>query len=800
MTGDLIPFGTPATIDRPQQRPLSSHQGPGSGDGSRRIAWHRYIAALRRYKWLMAGLAVAGTLAGFAVTRLMSPRYDVHATIWISSESANNRSTGPIRANELLSGASWPQLLSSFTVLDRVSRDVQLYLRPAEAADSLIFRGFALGEQFSRGNYELQIAGDGSTYTLNREEAPAIEKGAVGDSIGRSVGFRWAPDAKVLAGRNSVKFEVRAPRDASVILRQRLQATLPSESNLLRLSLSGTDPQLEARTLNVLAREFVGQAAELKKRNLVEFAKTLEQQLSYAESQLRGAEIALESFRMNTITLPSEDSPLAGGIALTRDPVFASYFQRKVEHDGLSNDRASLEALLAEVRAGTADVSALWMVPAVQNGGPDLAAALTEHATKQAELRAARQIYTDQHPTVKEIARSVNQLETQTIPGMVAGLVAQLRRREADLGERIAGASRELQRIPSRTIEEMRLRRNVETRENLYTTLKSRFEEARLAEASSLPDISILDSAVAPQFPTRNTAPRIILVAFMGSLLLGIGLAVLLDRLDHRFRYPEQASEELGLTILGAVPNIRRVEASRRHHEEAAQVVESFRTVRLNLHNAFPGGRVEVTVSSPGVGDGKSLVCANLALSFAEAGFRTLLIDGDIRRGELHKAFNTTRRPGLVDHLLGEARVDEILRQGTHERLTLIPCGTRRHRGPELLMSPALPKLLAALRGRFDAIIMDSPPLGAGVDAYVLSAAIGSMVLVLRSGETDRKMANAKLELMDRMPVSILGAVLNDIRASGEFRYYSYLYGYQPDSAVDAPSPLSTVGELVGRG
>ena len=798
MTGDLVPYGTPAGIDRPPFRAPAAPAGSGN-DGPRGIAWHRYIAALRRYKWLIAGLVVVGSVAGFAATRMTSPRYDVHATIWISTESASTRNTGPIRANELLSGASWPQLLSSFTVLDRVSRDVQLYLRPAEAADSAMFRDFSLDEQFVRGNYALTLSEDGTRYELSRDDAPPLESGAVGDSIGRKAGFRWAPPAEALKGRSTVRFAVTAPRDASVALRQRLQANLPHESNLLRLSLSGTDPYLEARTLNVLAREFVGQAAELKKRNLVEFAKTLEQQLSYADSELRGAEMALENFRIVNIKQPSEASPLAGGIALTRDPVMSSFFERKLELDGLSNDRIALEALLADVRAGKADVNAFWLVPAVQSGGPELSAALTEHATRTAELRAARQVYTDEHPTVRAALRAVQELESRTIPGLVSSLAAQLRRREEDLGRRITRFEGELEKIPSRTIEEERLRRNRDTRESLYLTLKGRFEEARLAEASALPDISILDSAVAPQFPSRNTAPRIIMVAFVGALLLGIALAVLLDRLDHRFRYPEQASDELGLTILGAVPNIRRVEASRRHHEEAAQVVESFRTVRLNLHNAFPGGRVEVTVSSPGVGDGKSLVCANLALSFAEAGYRTLLIDGDIRRGELHKAFNVTRRPGLVDHLLGEARVDEILREGSHERLTVIPCGTRRHRGPELLMSPALPKLLAALRPRYDAIIMDSPPLGAGVDAYVLSSALGAMILVLRSGETDRKMAHAKLELMDRMPVSILGAVLNDIRASGEFRYYSYLYGYQPDFGIDAPSPSSGVGELAGR-
>src|SRR5688500_2531631 len=467
MTGDLIPFGTPASVDRPPFRAPITPPGSANGDGSRRIAWHRYTAALRRYKWLIAGLVVLGTLAGFGATRMTSPRYDVHATIWISTESANTRSTGPIRANELLSGASWPQLLSSFTVLDRVSRDVQLYLRPGEAADSTIFRDFNLDEKFVRGTFALTLREDGTRYELSRSDEAPLGTGAVGDSIGRKAGFRWGPSREVLKGRKAVQFVVTAPRDASVARRQRLNASLPAESNLLRLSLSGTDPHLEARTLNVLAREFVGQAAELKKRNLVEFAKTLEQQLSYAESQLRGAEIALETFRMKTIALPSEGGPVAGGIAMTRDPVFASFFERKVELDGLSNDRAALERLLAEVRAGTAGVNSLWMVPAVQSAGPELSAALTEHATRSSELRAARQIYTDEHPTVRDIARGVNELEMKTIPGLVSGLAAQLRRREADLGQRIAGAERDLAKIPSRTIEEMRLRRNKDTRENL---------------------------------------------------------------------------------------------------------------------------------------------------------------------------------------------------------------------------------------------------------------------------------------------------------------------------------------------
>jgi Mrp family chromosome partitioning ATPase len=115
----------------------------------------------------------------------------------------------------------------------------------------------------------------------------------------------------------------------------------------------------------------------------------------------------------------------------------------------------------------------------------------------------------------------------------------------------------------------------------------------------------------------------------LGSLGAGLALAFLLDRFDPRFRYPEQASQELGLTILGVVPEIKN---GRTTPDETAQLIEAFRSVRMSLAHSFgSAGPVLLTVTSPGAGDGKSLVSANLSLSFAEAGYNTLLIDGDTR-------------------------------------------------------------------------------------------------------------------------------------------------------------------------
>ena len=213
-----------------------------------------------------------------------------------------------------------------------------------------------------------------------------------------------------------------------------------------------------------------------------------------------------------------------------------------------------------------------------------------------------------------------------------------------------------------------------------------------------------------------------------------------------------------------------------------SQAVESFRTLRLALLYDFPDGvPIVLGVSSPSTGDGKSLVSSNLGLAFASAGSRTLLIDGDVRRGTLHSTFDTPVTPGLVDYLHGQTSVDSIVRSTASENLFLIPRGTRRTRAPELLVSELMSTLVHAMRLRFDVVIIDSPPLVAGIDAYALGAAAGSMLIVLRPDKTDRKLAAAKLEILDRLPVRILGAVLNAVPDGGAYRYYGADYSYSEE-------------------
>src|SRR6185312_10927439 len=247
-----------------------------------------------------------------------------------------------------------------------------------------------------------------------------------------------------------------------------------------------------------------------------------------------------------------------------------------------------------------------------------------------------------------------------------------------------------------------------------------------------IPDLRILERAAVPSIPTNDWMLNIIAGGLAGGPVLAALLALLLDLVDRRVRYPTQITSGLKLPIIGAIPHLKPGP----NGADKAPAIEAFRGLQLNLIYAEqePGPLV-VTVTSPGPGDGKSFVSGNLALAFADAGYPTMLIDGDVRRGALHRQFSTSQRPGLTDVLSGK-----IQETATHEtdvsRLHFLPCGTRIGRAPELLGSPAMTQLLNALRKRYSVIVVDSPPLGAGMDAYALGAATGNLLVVVRSGST----------------------------------------------------------------
>ena len=788
MSKEITPANTFEIVDGPG--PDGSPGGPapmypmGFGeeeDGGLNL--RRYLAAVLRYKWVILLVTILGTAAGLGASRYIAPQYEAQATIWVETPNRTDE-RGPIRSDELLQSSSWIELLKSYIVLDPVVMEERLYVQPAEPADSVLFAGFDLADRFAPGAYRLRTNGQARTYVLENSQGTAVERGALGDSIGRSVGLLWQPEPQAVARDEPLEFTVSAPRDVASALAVSLQTNLDRNGNFLRVSLEGSDPARTAGILNQVLERYVEVAADIKRARLEELVAILDEQLRYAERNLKESEIALEGFRVETITLPADRStPVTPGLEATRDPVFASFFDMRVE---LEQNRRSQDAIRRAIAGEGSEqglaLQALEAIGAVQQSS-ELTTAIAELTAMKAELRALLYRYTEEHPPVRQLMEDIRVLERSTIPALASNLLGELMARERQLEQRVAGASTELREIPPRMIEEARLTRAVAIADNLYTTLQRRFEEARLAAVSSVPDVRVLDAAIAPSSPDGDPKVIVILFAFAGSLGLGILGAILRDRTDPRLRYPEQVSRDMGLHILGAIPSLktRRGLLAR---DNRTQAEEAFRSLRLNLTYAYgAAGPIVVTITSPGPGDGKSFVTANLALFFANLGRRTIVVDADIRRGTLHHVLGTERTPGLTDHLRNGSE-GPLIRETGHENLWLLTSGSRMQDGPELLSSKAMRELVQRLRAEYDVVLVDSPPLGAGVDPFALGTLTGNMLLVLRTGTTDREMADAKLELLDRLPIRLLGAVLNGVPATREYRYYSYVSGY---GAYDEP-------------
>jgi capsular exopolysaccharide synthesis family protein len=755
----------------------------------------RLVGALNRFKWLILALVLAGAGVGALLGRLVDPQYQVVSTI-ILTTGARSAQGSPVEVDANVERQGWIDLAQSYAIADSVVMRLALYLEPQSAGDSLVFRNFQLDPNTGRfipGEYQLEV--NGPRYVLSDKVGFVREQGIVGDSVGRRAGFAWRPSRAALGTDRTIKFVVRTPREASYAVRRRLSVALAEGSNLMLLQLSGTAQQKPAQTLNAWGEQFVSLATQLKSGRVTGYSRTLRQQLGDADRRLRVAEQAYQQFRVGAITQPSEGISTkpgsVGDVSVMRDPAIDQYFQTSYQLNTVRRDRQQLEALRRQLTPTNTPVEAMLSVPTVVQdpAAVTLRNSLQELVKLDQEVRVLRQTYTDSFPTTTrprlELLRT---LQGQTIPQQLGLLLAELRKRENEMQGFVSRSAGELQGIPQRTMQQEALRRELQSAEQLYTTLQQRFAEAELSERSLTPDIRVLDPAVMPLEPSSNTAPRLFATALVAALAFGLGLAVLLDRMDRRFRYPSQATSDLGLQVLGVVP---RVQQDRRQSpEKVAQIVEAFRSIRMNVRYAsMPTQKVALTITSPGAGDGKSLVASNLALSFAEGGWRTVLVDGDLRRGALHATFDLPSGPGVVEYLEGTSLLGEIVQATAHDNLSVIAGGARHRRAPELLGTPRMQQLVSALAAEFDAIIIDTPPLGAGTDAAAIGTTTQSMAIVLRTAATDLKLAKAKLEALDQLPVVVIGAILNEVDAdASEYQYFAY----DPDyTVIDEPAEPS---------
>lgn len=797
MTNDKLParsseVGVPPPA-WPDQRVIAYDAGDSDLEEESGFDLDRVVAAVLRFKWLVVLTTILGAVGGAVAWTRTDLEYVAGASLWI--QDSNQGRQGPISGGQLLRSSSWINLLRSFAVLNTVVMEERLYVSVPHKTLEHAFDSFGIEERFVPGDYEFLYSPTAGTVTLFRDGLP-VESKAPGEKLGAAVGFDWIPPVEAFEADTRIAFSVSVPRDVAAEIERNLETRLDQNATFIRLSLRGKDAARVATTLNAILDQHVKLAAELKSASLQERTSVLEGQLATVERELLDSERDLESFRVNTIALPSDAAiPIQGGIRLTQGPAFQTYNALKLEIESLRASRRAMERVLTELQDSTLRVEALEAIPAVGSSS-QLVTALNEFTSARVQLRTLKQRYTDEHRDVQDLTRIVLTLETETVPDLLRSLVRRVQDDEERLQDRIDDATVELGDIPPRTIEEARLERRVALADRLYGELRGRYQEAALASASSLPDVRVLDRAEPPTIPDRDARIRTALIFLLAGLGAGIGLSIFLDRADSRVQYATDVTKRLGLDILGTVPVIGN--GSTGGGESTRQAVESFRSLRVNLEFAYGAGKpLALTITSPDQGEGKSTVTANLAISFAAIGRRTLVIDGDTRKGDLHRILDVPRKPGLTDFLREDVSLSETVQTTKFPRVHLIASGSRSQSSPELLASGKLGDLLGELWRRYDVILVDSPPLGAGADALILGTLTGQLGLVIRSGRSNVGFAQAKLAGLERLPVRMLGVILNGFvagRAQGYYTYSQYLDGY---AAVDEPEDPKRVGALL---
>jgi succinoglycan biosynthesis transport protein ExoP len=323
------------------------------------------------------------------------------------------------------------------------------------------------------------------------------------------------------------------------------------------------------------------------------------------------------------------------------------------------------------------------------------------------------------------------------------------------------------------------------------TTLQKQLDvvDARIGEVSvnsangGPANAQVLESARPSDSPIKPNKMLVMAGAMIMGWVLGIGLAMLRDWQDVRLRKPDEIRSLLGTPVVAMVPRINMklspvTRGQMVRLDARSPVAEAYRSARTSLHLGISSKAKTILVASPMEGDGKSTTASNLAIAFAQAGERTLLIDCDLREPVQHLIFEAEGRLGLSSVVAGEATLQNAIAPTGVAGLHLLPCGPVPVNPSELLTSKRFERLMRSLGESFDRIVIDSAPLMMFTDAQVLAASADVTLLVLRMNQSMRQLGMMAMDSLAKVGANVVGAVANDVAPPKGYRKYGGAWQY----------------------
>lgn len=356
-----------------------------------------------------------------------------------------------------------------------------------------------------------------------------------------------------------------------------------------------------------------------------------------------------------------------------------------------------------------------------------------------------------------------------------------------------------LRRLPELQRQYLQLFREVEVKQQLYTGLLNSYQQLRIAKAGEIGNVRIVDTAVEPIEPIKPKKLQILILSIFLGGFLGTLLALLRNMLRSGVKDSTQIENELDLPVYATVPRSPVQESRIKLLKKKKSIpilavkdsddiaVESIRSIRTTIHFSLTEAKNNIiAISGPAPEVGKSFIAANLGAILAQGGKRVLVMDGDMRRGYLHKYFNQDTAPGLSELLLGTHTLEQVIKADSYEGLYFISRGKNPSNPAELLGSQKFQALLSELSAQFDHILIDTPPALAVTDGVIIAQAAGVNLLVVRHAKTQMKELELTINRFEQAKVKVNGVILNDVQKGAAGSYgYNYAYAYTANKDND---------------
>ena len=775
-------------------------------DPNEEIDLRRYWTMIARSAWIIVvcvGLAVA---AAIAAVRRIQPTYQATATIRIEDQS---QKTSPA-AMYYLGGSDYQSLLAqasevitSRSLALRVVDEIGLRIGIDQPQRNAIIRSIYIAEAQTNpdapaesyhfvkvpAGHEVRFASNDSLLGTYPDTAPLR---IVGGSV------RLTSEAKVL---DRVAISLLPRIDAAEGLRASIEVNQQNkDANILAITVRGADAMMVRDIPNTIARAYVRRQMELNRSGANGRIEFLMRQRAALSADVAATEDSIQRFlqRQGIASVSQLETMLSGELGQLNGR------RRDIEEQRI-NLRHALQpppGVVDSAEAGDGWLKQLQASRDFMRSG----VAAGEISRHDMLLGSRREALTTHLPRSERVVSIDSQIAAtkRAIRDRTEQYITNLGGEFERINESIDAVSARLQHLPEIALEFGKLERSRRIIDEMMTIVQSQLKEAEISAAVSDSTASVLDDAVAPSQSSGQSQTLIYAVAIISGLLVGVAVAFLRDWLDTTVRTEKDLANIVGVAVIGIIPNLQQQSRSAGYRLPAASdggdgkpspatgreyqtpAAEAYRSLRTNLNYLTPPRAPRVIVITSALpGDGKTTTTINLAVTLAHQGQRVILIDAETRRGTVHEVFGIPPSPGFFDLMYGQASPGECIRRVQMEgggTIDVLPLGSAPSVNPaDLLVAARLEPLFERLRGQYDYVLLDTPPLNLFTDGALIGAHADALLLVARADKTDRDELRYAVQQLRNVQVTLAGTILNDVEFRRSSRYrlgYGYYYDY----------------------